>query len=437
MMNRFRIRQISDAHTNPIIKLIIFYGITSKWTLHQLNFYQWKTLHSLLQHARGTSSYYSDTLPFNIADLEHFHAEVPILTRQDLQQNINKISCSLLPEGTKITKSIFSTGSTGTPVEVILTNFSEAWYRGCHMRDIAWSQWDIEKHLASIKYFRCTSELLSSGQEHHQWDQWINKIWHTGKSSTMAIETDPRIQYKWLKKSAPNYLLTYPSNLEALLDEMDQQGVIPLESIKTISEPLTPELRARAEKICSVFDTYSSQELGYIASMCHFGRLHIHSEVNFVEILRDDGTACMVGEVGNVVVTNLVNYATPLIRYALGDKASFGHPCPCGAPHPVLGSIEGKIHPLFTLPCGHRKNSMELAVAMRKIGGIKQFQIIQDADGITINLVPSHTWNEDLILAISQKINNFFEASMPLAINQLTRIPLYGGKQRHLVNNLA
>ena len=122
--------------------------------------------------------------------------------------------------------------------------------------------------------------------------------------------------------------------------------------------------------------------------MCHFGPIAYSGEVNFVEILRDDGTACMVGEV-NVVVTNLVNYATPLVRYALGDIKHLCHP-PCGAPHPVLSRLKGKIHPLFTLPCGHRKNSMELAVAMRKIGGIKQFQIIQDADGITINLVPSH-----------------------------------------------
>ena len=168
------------------------------------------------------------------------------------------------------------------------------------------------------------------------------------------------------KKSAPNYLLTYPSNLEALLDEMDQQGVIPLESIKTISEPLTPELRARAEKICSVFDTYSSQELGYIASMCHFGRLHIHSEVNFVEILRDDGTACMVGEVGNVVVTNLVNYATPLIRYALGDKASFGHPCPVVHRTRCWGRLKENTSPfhtplrppekLYGVGCSHAQN---------------------------------------------------------------------------------
>ena len=50
------------------------------------------------------------------------------------------------------------------------------------------------------------------------------------------------------------------------------------------------------------------------------------AEVNafVVEVLRADGSACAPGETGRVVVTNLHNFAMPMIRYELGDQAAFG-----------------------------------------------------------------------------------------------------------------
>ena len=42
------------------------------------------------------------------------------------------------------------------------------------------------------------------------------------------------------------------------------------------------------------------------------------------------------GEIGRLVVTRLHHFATPLLRYDIGDYAEVGDACPCGRGLPVL-----------------------------------------------------------------------------------------------------
>ena len=70
--------------------------------------------------------------------------------------------------------------------------------------------------------------------------------------------------------------------------------------------------------------------------------MHVQAENVLVEILLEDGSACAPGEVGRVVVTDLHNFAMPLIRYAIGDYAEAGGACPCGRGLPVIRRIAGR-----------------------------------------------------------------------------------------------
>ena len=47
-------------------------------------------------------------------------------------------------------------------------------------------------------------------------------------------------------------------------------------------------------------------------------------------------------EVSNVLVTHLHSYATPLIRYEVGDSAVIGESCPCGHQGTTLSHIHGR-----------------------------------------------------------------------------------------------
>ena len=78
------------------------------------------------------------------------------------------------------------------------------------------------------------------------------------------------------------------------------------------------------------------------------------AESVLVEILNDDGTPCAPGEIGRVVVTALQNFATPLIRYEVGDYAEASAPCPCGRGLPVIRRIMGRVRNLLVLPDGKK-----------------------------------------------------------------------------------
>jgi phenylacetate-coenzyme A ligase PaaK-like adenylate-forming protein len=68
----------------------------------------------------------------------------------------------------------------------------------------------------------------------------------------------------------------------------------------------------------------------------------VQSESVLLEIVDDAGRACAPGRAGRVVVTSLHNFATPLIRYELGDLAEFGAPCACGRSLPVISRVLGR-----------------------------------------------------------------------------------------------
>jgi hypothetical protein len=59
----------------------------------------------------------------------------------------------------------------------------------------------------------------------------------------------------------------------------------------------------------------------------------------FLELLDEQGNACALGETGRVIVTALHNYASPVVRYELGEVASWQPECVCGHAHPVLTNI--------------------------------------------------------------------------------------------------
>ena len=55
-----------------------------------------------------------------------------------------------------------------------------------------------------------------------------------------------------------------------------------------------------------------------------------------------------------MVITDLHNFAMPLIRYEIGDYAEAGDLCPCGRGLPVITRIVGRVHNMLTLPSGEQ-----------------------------------------------------------------------------------
>jgi phenylacetate-CoA ligase len=123
---------------------------------------------------------------------------------------------------------------------------------------------------------------------------------------------------------------------------------------------------------------YSSQEVGYIALQAP-GLEHMlaQSEVTLVEVVDDDGSPTKPGETGKVVVTPLFNFATPLVRYALGDYAVVGDASPCGRSLPVLRQVLGRTRNMMVTRDGRRIWPTFGTTTITDIAPVRQHQFVQ------------------------------------------------------------
>jgi len=84
-------------------------------------------------------------------------------------------------------------------------------------------------------------------------------------------------------------------------------------------------------RVASVIGANDGGQIAWQCEEQQGARHHTVDDFNWLEIVDDDGRPVPEGEAGRLVITSLLKYAFPLIRYDLGDRARFvDEPCPCG-----------------------------------------------------------------------------------------------------------
>jgi phenylacetate-CoA ligase len=132
-----------------------------------------------------------------------------------------------------------------------------------------------------------------------------------------------------------------------------------------------------------------------VASECdaHQG-LHVMAEGLYLEIETPQGPAAP-GELGAILVTDLLNHAMPLVRYRIGDVGSWAAgDCPCGRGLPRLENVAGRVTDFLVGCDGRLVSGVFLAtyvVAQRPSLG--QVQIHQDrAAAVTYRVKPGRNY---------------------------------------------
>jgi phenylacetate-CoA ligase len=143
---------------------------------------------------------------------------------------------------------------------------------------------------------------------------------------------------------------------------------------------------------CPVFNQYASMEFSSIAWECpEEHNLHVNASSCIVEILDSKGKPKKSGS-GELALTSLHNHAMPLLRYKLGDRASWGSPCSCGRGLPSLSSLSGRNDDFIILPSGRKISSFSLNVLYLEtnIKGIWHYQLVQEeTDRFVVRIVPT------------------------------------------------
>ncbi|MGH9839386.1 MAG: phenylacetate--CoA ligase family protein [Blastocatellia bacterium] len=189
----------------------------------------------------------------------------------------------------------------------------------------------------------------------------------------------------------------------------------PLKAVVTTSEKVTDEMREVMETAygCRVYEEYAAVENIFFASECEQHRLHVSPDVGVIEILRPDGAPCDPGETGEVVATGLMRRSQPLIRYRLGDLASWDDaPCPCGRQMPVIKEVVGRIEDVVVGPDGRQLVRFHGIFVNQP--HVREGQIIQEAlDRFRVKIVPASGFGEadvaDIIYRMQQRLGSRIE----------------------------
>jgi phenylacetate-CoA ligase len=206
-----------------------------------------------------------------------------------------------------------------------------------------------------------------------------------------------------------------------------------------------PEQRARIERGfgCPTALMYGSWEAPMIACECPGGSLHVNEEVVLVEVVLPDGTAAAPGEFGSVAVTLLHNPQFPLIRYLLGDSASWCEgACECGLPHRTLAVDVGRREDLISCRDGRRLHPRVIRSTLeRELGAeLRAFHSIQEAPGrfevgITAEDPPTRRLQE----LIAEELRTCMGEPVTVMIREIDEAEvgrLRGGKLRTFTNRI-
>lgn len=379
------------------------------WKADELRAAQFRQLGPLLRHAVGTVPFYQDLYAglgvdrVGAVDEDLWHG-LPVVSRSDLQAAGDRSLSARPPrEHGPVTFSTTS-GSTGRAVKFGRDAATGLMWRAFALRDHLWQKRDFSRKLSAIRWLPRGQAEAPAGHAAPDWGPPVSGVFPCGPFSALNVVAKPREQIEWLERERPDYLVSFPSNLKALAEHAARNGLrLPeVRSIRTIGETLTPEGRKQIEEAwrVTVADVYSCEEAGYLALQCpDAGHYHVMSENVLLEIVDEAGKPCPPGVSGRVLITSLNNFATPLIRYEIGDYAEFGPPCPCGRGLPVLRRILGRRRNRLHLPSGESVFPfLGEHGQVHRLTGIKvrEFQCIQhDLRRVEVKLVAERAFTPE------------------------------------------
>ena len=161
-----------------------------------------------------------------------------------------------------------------------------------------------------------------------------------------------------------------------------------------------------------VYDSYGLREAGLIGHECEHGTMHCMDEQVILETIDPETLAPTIGE-GELVVTNIVGLAFPVIRYRTGDIVTLSQePCDCGRTLSSIRISGGRAVEFVVTKEGKWVVGYSFIYIARAVKGIVKFQVVQDRLGeIEVRLVVDERFPEDGTQQVETKVKQRLASS--------------------------
>ncbi|MEM3036102.1 MAG: hypothetical protein QXS18_04775 [Thermoplasmata archaeon] len=360
-----------------------------KWSTDYISVWREERLKKIIEIAVKQVPYYRNK--FKGVDWKFIQTEadlrlLPILDKQSIRNN----ETAFIVEG-KNPKSLWvekTSGTTGTALKIYWPmSMVPQWWAIIEVmvRYIAGVAQEIPRAMMGGRPI-----IPGDTKEPPYWR--FNRHWRQLYLSSYHVSRKTSYSYiSALKKYGSLWMTGYGSAIAALAESAIEEGIEPhkLKSVIVSGDTLLKGMRQSIEKYfqCKCFDHYGQCEGVAMAMECEYGRMHVIPVVGIIEILKEDGTHCKSGEIGEIVATSLLNDAMPLIRYKTGDYASLSEEkvCPCGNSNPIIENLIGRTDDYLITSDGRKIG--RLSTAMKRSPTIHSAQIVQDEPGHAFLLI--------------------------------------------------
>jgi len=329
-------------------RLLTFNSTLSTDELNKISLNKLKIIFS---YAKKNVPYYTKAFEnINTDDITSLKdwEKIPILTKQDIRDNTTNLIANNLYKN--CLKKVTTGGSTGIPL--ILYHDKRFSTEVIGWRVLKW--WGIAPSDDIAFIYR----KVRTG-----WRSKINALlWFPTKrlflDASLMSEHSMHEFYKDIAFIRPPILQGYVGAVFefAKFCQLNNLKIDFLKAIWVTSAPLIQAQRNLMETVFNarVFDQYGCSEVYWLAAECyHQNGLHVFSDVRHIEVLSDSNNQTAIGEYGDIAITDLENFAFPLIRYKNGDRGRYlDKVCSCGLPFPLLDTIKGRITDNIKLPSG-------------------------------------------------------------------------------------
>ena len=212
--------------------------------------------------------------------------------------------------------------------------------------------------------------------------------WRPGRPKKTIVSTDDPLDVAVaaIEEAKPDLVVGFGSYLELLFRTVAARGGLAHlpKVIRYGADAMTGYGRGEIERALGVpvlggYGAAESLRLGYVCEQR--SGFHLHDDLVHVVAVDETGAAVPDGTTGELVISNLVNRATVLLNYRLGDLGRIERDaCPCGRASPRLVEIVGRTADVVRLPTGRRVTPDEVAEC-GELPEVVRFQLVERAAG--------------------------------------------------------
>lgn len=398
-----------------------------------------RRLDALLTHAIRHVPYYRHWAA------DHGHSAVapppldawPILTKAMIRSDIEAFQSETVAVAD--TTAAKTSGSSGEPFTFRVHRSATDYSYACLWRSLrrhGLRPGDRRVYVWGQSYtFNANHSQIWRTRQRHKVRNWFNNTLAINAYELSHETVDATIDQ--IEAFRPVYIHGYVSALYVIARRMIEKNRkfrdFAMLAAITESEKLYPFQReAMAAAFgCPILEHYGSVEFGNIAQADERGLLRVADDLVKIEAQASD----------ELLVTNLMSHAFPMIRYRLGDMATPAEP-PVGDPLPygVLTQVIGRTVDLIPVHGGGYVHGVALAhVIDPHLKFVRKFQIRQTAlDRFTVQLVVEDALPKGTADQIETDLRGLVGDACAIAVTAVEDIaPSASGKFRWVISDVS